>query len=126
MGVALALDPLANVGGRPGPGAPLAGLPEPGIVGPRQINVDVLDAAGEKLSPLGVGDAGDAGGVVGGSGEGRRSPEKVQVKASVVVQTRKHPLPAVQHLVQLLRGASVLDGRRESGDAHELAAASET
>ena len=38
----------------------------------------------------------------------------------------QHPLPAVEHGVQLLRGVTVHDGRRQPGERHQLAAPGET
>ena len=68
---------------------------------PDQVGLELLDAAGQKRTPLPLRHCYDAGTLVV-RGLGRDRPtEHIEVEARVGVQTREQTLPAAQHAVDL-------------------------
>ena len=118
-------DPVPHVGNGPRGGGALPRLAQLGIVGPGQIDLQILDAPGKKLPSLVLGDSRDAVGS-GGRGETQRPAEEIEIKPGLMVEAREHPAPALQHLIQLLRRPAVLDGRREPRDGDHFSGTGET
>ena len=116
-------QPVAGMGHPPGfAPSSLGDGPEPGIVRPGQVNLDIPHPPRQESPPLAPGKSRYALMLVRIL-ESSGPAKEIEIEPRPGIDTGKHPLPALQHPVQLVGRSSVEDYGRESAHTHQLARA---